>query len=61
MSALTPVEAVLGGVVLFAVSDPRIQAMAAESDREHFIQGCGTPWFYQLVAQALVAVGEASR
>jgi len=58
MSALTPVEAVLGGVILYAASDPRIQAMAEENDEQHFIEGCKAPWFDQLVGQALVAVRE---
>lgn len=60
MSALTPVEAVIGGLVLFAASDPRIQAMAAENDEQHFIEGCKAPWFEQLVGQGLLAVREVS-
>lgn len=60
MSAMTPVEAVLGGVILYAASDPRIQAMVAENDEQHFIEGCRQPWFDQLVGQALIAVREAS-
>ena len=57
---LTPVEAVLGGAVLFCASDPRIQAMAEMNDEERFIEGCHQPWFDQLVAQALMAVREAA-
>ena len=61
MSAVTPAEAVVGGVILFAASDPRIQAMADENDEQYFIEGCKAPWFEQIVGQALIAVGEASR
>lgn len=56
---LTPIEAVIGGMVLYAASDPRVQAMATENDREHFIEGCRAPWFDQLVGQGLLAVREA--
>lgn len=59
MSAVTPVEAIIGGTILFVASDPRIQTMAAENDEQHFIEGCKGPWFDQLVGQALVAVSEA--
>ena len=61
MSTLTPAEAVIGGVILHAASDPRIQAMAAENDEQHFIEGCKAPWFEQLVGQALLAVKEGSK
>jgi len=60
MSALTAVEAVIGGAILFAASDPRIIAMVEENDEQHFIEGCRAPWFDQLVGQALVAVRSAS-
>ena len=60
MSALTPAEAVVGGVILYAASDPRIRAMSEENDEQHFIEGCKAPWFDQLVGQALIAVREAS-
>ncbi|WP_420114538.1 hypothetical protein [Pseudactinotalea sp.] len=60
MSALTPAEAVIGGVVLYVASDPRIQAMVAENDEQHFVEGCKSPWFDQMVGQALIAVREAS-
>lgn len=57
---LTPVEAVLGGVVLYMSSDPRIRAMFETNDRDRFIEGCRAPWFEQLMGQALIAVREAS-
>lgn len=60
MSALTPVEAVVGGVILYAASDPRIRAMAAENDEARFIEGCRQPWFDLLVGQALLAVRGAT-
>lgn len=60
MNQLTPVEAVIGGVILYAASDPRIRAMADENNEEHFIEGCSAPWFDQLVGQALIAVREAT-
>lgn len=60
MNALTAVEAVIGGVVLYAASDPRVIAMAEENDEQHFIEGCKAPWFDQLVGQALLAVRSAS-
>lgn len=60
MSALTPVEAVLGGVILYAASDPRIQGMVAANDEQRFIEGCRQPWFDHLVGQALIAVREAA-
>lgn len=60
MSALTPAEAVIGGLILFAASDPGVQAMAAENDEQHFVEGCKAPWFEQLVGQGLIAVRETS-
>lgn len=57
---LAPVEAVIGGVILYAASDPRIQAMASENDEQHFIEGCKSPWFEQLTGQALLAVRDAA-
>lgn len=53
---LTPIEAVIGGVVIYVASDPRVQTMATENDREHFIEGCRAPWFEHLVGQGLLAV-----
>lgn len=60
VSALTPAEALIGGVILYTASDPRIQAMVAENDEQHFIEGCKGPWFDQLVGQALMAVKEGT-
>lgn len=60
VSRLTPVEAVLGGVILYAASDPLIRAMVAENDEQHFIEGCRQPWFDQMVGQALITVREAA-
>lgn len=57
---LTPVEAVVCGVVLFAASDSRIRAMAEENDEQRFIEGCKAPWFEQLVGQGLIAVRDAA-
>lgn len=59
-SPLTAAEAVIGGTILYMSSDVRIQAMAAENDAAHFIEGCKGPWFEQLTAQALVSVRDAS-
>lgn len=59
MTALTPIEAVLGGLVLYCSSDPRIRDMAAENDEERFIEGCRQPWFDLLVGQGLMALREA--
>lgn len=59
-NVLTPIEAVIGGIVLFAASDPRVQAMASANDEERFIEGCKGPWFEQLVGQGLVAVRDAA-
>lgn len=58
--ALTAVEAVIGGTILYAASDPRIISMAEENDEQHFVEGCKAPWFEQLVGQALMAVRSAS-
>jgi len=60
MTALTPVEAVIGGLILYAASDPRIRSMADENDEEHFVEGCRQPWFDQLVGQGLIAIREAT-
>lgn len=56
---LTPAEAVIGGVILYAASDPHIQAMVAANDEKRFVEGCHGPWFDQLVGLALVAVRDA--
>lgn len=58
-AALTPAEALIGGLILALASDPGIRAMAEANDAEHFIEGCKGPQWDTAVTHAALAVRDA--
>ncbi|MEK6310099.1 MAG: hypothetical protein V4737_12890 [Curtobacterium sp.] len=52
---------VMAGVALLLMQDPQLSAMAAENDKQRFVEGCqNAPWFRQKFAQALMQIRETA-